>query len=133
MQKKSTTSKENLSELEKLVKKIIRKSLKDNTLDYTVQFTISSLEPGKTKYAALITSPSRGVQPITFVFDKYEDLKNSLTEAVTGIDRDKIELVFHQDRINSYENKILQHKERIVMIEAGEVEVDEDDIAMEEV
>lgn len=118
-----------LRELEKLVKKIIRKSLKDNTLDYTCQFSVSSLEPEKVKYAVLISSPAKGVQPITFVFDKFEDLKNALVEAQTSIDKNKVELAFHQDRINSYESKIQQHKARITIIESGE---DEDEMEMEE-
>lgn len=122
-----------MQNLEKLVKKVIRKSLKDNTLDYTVQFTVSNLEPTKVKYAAMISSPSQGVQPITFIFDKYEDLENALVESETEIDRDKIELTFHQSRINTYESKILQHKERMVIIEAGEKDEDEDIIPMEEV
>ena len=119
-----------LQELEKLVKKVIRKSLKDNTLDYTVQFTISNLEPGHVKYAAQISSPAKGVQPITFVFDSFNDLKNSLAEAETEIDRKKVELIFHQSRINTYESKIQQHKERVVRIEAGE---DDEEIEMEKV
>lgn len=127
----SNTTREQLVELEKLVKKVIRKSLKDNTLDYTVQMSISSLEPSKVKYAALISSPAKGVQPITFVFDKFEDLKSALIMAETEINRDKVEIAFHQDRITSYENKIQQHKERIVMIESGEKE--NEDIEMEEV
>lgn len=128
----SNTTRDQLVELEKLVKKIIRKSLKDNTLDYTVQVSISSLEPAKVKYAALISSPAKGVQPITFVFDKFEDLKNTLVAAETEINRDQVEIAFHQDRITSYENKIQQHKERIVIIESGEKDED-DDIEMEEV
>lgn len=129
MLKQSNNEKEMLRELEKLVKKIIRKSLKDNTLDYTCQFSVSSLEPEKVKYAVLISSPAKGVQPITFVFDKFEDLKNALVEAQTSIDKNKVELAFHQDRINSYESKIQQHKARITIIESGE---DEDEIEMEE-
>lgn len=130
MPKETNTEKDNLRELEKLLKKIIRNSLKDNTLDYTVQYTISNLEPGKVKYAAMISSPAKGVQPITFVFDSFKDLKNSLVEAEKEIDKKKVELTFHQSRINSYKNKIEQHEERIVQIEKGE---EDDDIEMEEV
>lgn len=131
MPKPNNNIKESLLELEKLVKKIIRKSLKDNTLDYTVQFSISKLEPGVVKYAAMITSPAQGVQPITFVFDRLTDLESALIEAEKELNRDAIEIVFHQSRINSYKNKILAHEERIVQIENGETE--EDDIEMEEV
>lgn len=121
-----------LQELEKLVKKVIRKSLKDNTLDYTVQFTLSNIEPGKVKYAAMISAPARGVQPITYVFHSFNDLKAALIESETEINKDKVEVAFHESRINSYESKIQQHKERIVQIEAGETEED-DGIEMEQV
>lgn len=123
--------KEQLSELEKLVKKVIRKAIKNNTLDYTVQFTMSSSEPGKVKYAAQISSPANGVQPITFIFEKFEDLKNALIASETEIDTEKIELTFHQSRINTYKNKIEAHEARIKQIESGETE--DDDIEMEAV
>lgn len=127
MPKVDNNEKEKLQKLEKLVKKVIRKSLKNNTLDYTVQFTVSNLEPGKVKYATMISSPSQGVQPITFVFDSYEALEACLKESETEIDLKKVEMTFHESRINTYESKIMQHKERLVMLENGEVEEDEDD------
>lgn len=130
MPERNNNEKEMLQELEKLAKRVIRKSLKDNTLDYTVQFSVSSLEPGKVKYAAQISSPAKGVQPITFIFDNFNDLKNSLQGAITDMDKKQVELAFHQSRVNSYEAKIQQHKERMVQIESGE---EEDNIPMEEV
>lgn len=130
----STTTKENLQELEKLVKKIIRKGLKDNTLDYTVQYSISSLDPSKIKYSAMISSPSRGVQPITFVHDSYNELKSVLEASITDLNRENIELTFHQDRVNMYTNKIEAHNARIKQIESGEAVIEEDDgIEMEQV
>lgn len=134
MSKETTNSNENLHELEKLVKKILRKSLKDRTLDYTCQFTISSMEPGKVKYATQISSPTNGVQPITYIFDTFNDLRNALIASEKEINKEAIEIVFHQSRINTYENKIQAHKARIVQIEAGEVEEeDEDAVELEEV
>ena len=134
MPKQNNSVKESLLELEKLVRKVIRKSLKDNLLDYTCQFTVSSLEPSKVKYATQISSPANGVQPITFIFDSFADLKNSLMEAETEIDGEKVELIFHQSRINTYKNKIESHEARMKAIEAGEVEEDEEDnIEMESV
>lgn len=130
-------NKENLHELEKIVKKIIRKSLKDNTLDYTVQYTISSLEPGKIKYAAQISSPAKGVEPVTYIYDNYKDLENSLVESVEGLDKRKVEMAFHQSRINTYMNKANAHKERLTQMEEGkDLPKDEDEdvaIPMEEV
>lgn len=116
--------------LEKLVKRILRKSLKDNTLDYTVQITTSSLEPSKIKYAAQISSPTKGVQPITFIFDNYNDLEASLKEAEKEINKKVVELTFHESRINSYKSKIEQHEARIKELNDPEHEED-DDIEME--
>lgn len=133
MPKETKTASAELRELEKLVKKIIRKSLKDNTLDYTVQATISNLEPGEIKYAAMISSPAKGVQPITFVFDTFEQLKAALVESETAIDKQKVEVTFHQSRINSYKNRIEAHEARIKQIESGEADEDEEAIELEEV
>ena len=133
MQKQGNSAKEQLRELEKLAKKVIRKSLKDNTLDYTVQMTISSFEPGKVKYATQISSPAKGVQPITFIFDDFNTLKASLEEAEKEIDKVKVELTFHQSRINTYKTKIEAHEQRIKAIENGDIEPEDEDIPMEEV
>ncbi len=131
MSKETKDVNANLRELEKLVKKIIRKSLKDNTLDYTVQVSVSSLEPGKVKYAAQISSPATGVQPISYIHDNFKDLENALIESEKQIDELKIERTFHTSRINTYKTKIESHEARIVQIDKGET--DEDEIAMEEV
>jgi poly-D-alanine transfer protein DltD len=127
-----------LLKLEKLAKKLIRKSLKNNTLDYTVQLTVSSLEPSKIKYAAQISSPEKGVQPITFVFDNYKTLEASLEEAIKELNPIKVEEAFHENRINTYKNKIQQHEARLTIIRDPEFtgdEVDEDGtvIPMEQV
>lgn len=132
MPNQNNSEKEKLLKLEKLTNKVVKKSLKDRTLDYTVQFSVSSLEPGKVKYAAMITSPARGVQPIVFSFDKFEDLKASLEEAATSLDKSKVELTFHQSRINTYKTKIQAHEQRMAQIESGEDE-DDEEIEMEEV
>ena len=132
MSKEVKTAKEQLRVLEKTVKKIIRKSLKNNTLDYTVQISISNLEPDQVKYAAQISSPAKGVQPITYSFNTFGDLQNALEASVQEINREQVELVFHQNMLTSLENRIRAHKERIKQIEDGEFEVDEE-IELEEV
>lgn len=124
---------EQLQKLEKLVKRVIRKSLKDNTLDYTVQFSVSSLEPGKVQYAAMITSPAKGVDQITFVYDSYELLEAALKESENEFSRQKVEIAFHKNRINSYENRIDQTKDRIKQLEDPNYKPEDDDIEMEEV
>lgn len=134
MSKEKNTYAESLQELEKLTKAIIRKSLKDNTLNYTVQITRSSLEPGKTKYAVHIDSPRLGVQPITFVYDNYEVLRQVLEQSVETINKRSIEIAFHEDRINMYKNRLQAHEGRKVILEAGEGDLEEDDgIEMEAV
>ena len=124
-----------LLKLEKLVGRVIRKSLKDNTLDYTVQITMSSLEPGKLQYAAMITSPANGVKPITFVFDSYELLEASLKEAEKELNPRKVEIAFHENRIHSLRQKADAHEERKTQLEDPNFkdEEDDEDIEMEEV
>ena len=125
---------EKLLKLEKLVKRVIRKSLKDNTLDYQIQFSVGNLEePGKVKYAAMISSPAKGVQPITFMFDNYKALEDSLTEALTGINKKDVELTFHESRINSYEARIAQHKLRMEKLNDPDYNEKDDEIEMEQV
>lgn len=119
-------------ELEKNAKKILRKSLKDNTLDYTIQFTVSSMEPGVVKYACQISSPSRGVEPITFIFDSYKDLEASLKEAQKEISKKDVELKFHESRVNTYKNKIKQHEARMETLNDPDYDEQEDNIPMEE-
>lgn len=91
------------------------------------------MHPGKVQYATQISSPATGVQPITFIFDTFEDLKNSLKEAETAINTEQVELTFHKARIQTYESKIDQHKARVVQIEAGEKDEEAEAIPMEEV
>lgn len=134
MANKDTGVKDQLLALEKLVKKVIRKSLKDNTLDYTIQFSVSNLEePGKVKYAAMISSPAKGVQPITFMFDNLKDLEASLKEAEKSIDKKAVEITFHQARINSYKNQIAQHEARVEKLNSDDYDEAEEEIAMEQV
>ncbi len=120
--------------LEKLVKRIIRKSLKNNTLDYTVQFSVSNVDtPGKVKYAAMISSPATGVQPITFMADSYQELEETLKGAVDGINKKDVELTFHQSRINAYNARIKQHEERMAKLNDPDYDETEEEIEMEQV
>lgn len=134
MPKAPNSVREQLLLLEKLVKKIIRKSLKDNTLDYQIQFSLGNLgEPGKVKYDVMISSPAKGVSPITFSYTNYDDLVTALEAAIVGINRKEVELTFHQSRINSYESRIAQHKARMEKLNDPDYDESEEDIAMEEV
>lgn len=107
----------NILAAEKIIKKIIRNVFKDSTLDYTVQISVSSLEVGKVKYSALITSPSRHVQEIPFRFDSFEELKAALETALKDFKYEDIEKAEVQSRINVYEAKAKQLKEYLEEIE----------------
>lgn len=134
MPKAHNSVREQLLTLEKHVKKILRKSLKDNTLDYTIQFSVSNVDaPGKVKYAAMISSPARGVQPITFMAESYEELEAVLKAGEKGINRKEVELTFHQSRINSYESRIAQHKDRMAKLNDPDYDESDVEIEMEEV
>lgn len=102
---------------EKIIKKIIRNVFKDSTLDYMVQISVSSLEAGKVKYSALITSPSRHVQEIPFRFDSFKELKAALETALKDFKYEDIEKAEVQSRINVYESKVQQLKEYLEEIE----------------
>lgn len=132
MPQQNNSATEQLLKLEKLVKRIIRKSLKNNTLDYTVQYSVSSLEPEKVKYSAMISSPNKEVQPILFSFDQYSILEAALKEAEKSYNPTSVEIAFHDSRINSYKAKIEQHETRKQQLEDPEYD-SENDIPMEEV
>lgn len=133
MQKPNNTARQQLLELEKLTKKVIRKSLKNNTLDYTVQITISSLDPGKLQYAAHISSPASGVSQITFVYDTFDLLLTALQEAEKKFNPEKVEIAFHQNRMNVYKSKISQHEQRVKVLESPDYDPSDEEVPMEEV
>lgn len=121
---------ENILELERLLKRVLRKSFKDNTLDYTVQYSVSSLQPGKIKYAFMINGMKKEIQPITLSFDSFEECKAVLEGLLTEVNTAKLEEMFHIGRINVYKHAITSHEERLKQMEEG----DEDDgIVMERV
>lgn len=133
MPQPNNSAREQLLKLEKLTQKVIRKSLKNNTLDYTVQITVSSLDPGKLQYAAHISSPASGVNQITFVYDSFDLLLAALQEAEKEFNPTKVEIAFHENRMNVYQSKINQHKERVKTLEDPEYDPEIDAIPMEEV
>ena len=102
---------------EKIIKKIIRNVFRNSQLDYTVQVSTSSIEPGKVKYSALITSPSRHVQEIPFRFNSFNELKAALETALKEFKYEDIEKAEVQSRIAVYENKAQQLKDYLAAIE----------------
>jgi hypothetical protein len=129
MSKANSSAREQLLKLEKLVNKVIRKSLKNNTLDYTCQITVSSLEPKKIKYAIHISSPAPGVQPVTMVYDNFDLLVAALEEAEKEFNPQKVEIAFHNNRMNSYKNKIKQHEQRVKVLEDPNYDPETDSVA----
>ena len=77
----------------------------------------SSIEPGKVKYSALITSPSRHVQEIPFRFNSFNELKAALETALKEFKYEDIEKAEVQSRITVYENKAQQLKDYLAAIE----------------
>lgn len=120
-----------LLKLEKLAKKIIRKSLKNNTLDYTVQFSVSSLEPNKVKYSAMISSPNKEVQPILFSFDSLALLEGALETAAKNYNQRAIEIAWNESRMNTHAAKAEAHKKRKEQLEDPNFD-DDEDIVLEE-
>lgn len=102
---------------EKIIKKIIRNIFKDSTLDYTVQVSTSSIEPGKLKYSALISSPSRNVQEIPYRFDSFKELIAALEASLKSFKYEDIEKAEVQSRINVYKNKATQLEDYLKQIE----------------
>ena len=102
---------------EKIIKKIIKNVFRNSQLDYTVQVSTSSVEPGKVKYSALITSPSRHVQEIPFRFNSFDELKAALETALKEFKYEDIEKAEVQSRITVYENKAQQLKDYLDAIE----------------
>ena len=81
----------------------------------------------------MISSPAKGVQPITFMFDNFNDLETSLKAAEKGINRKEVELTFHQSRINSYKSRIAQHEDRMVKLNDPDYDESEEESEMEQV
>lgn len=98
------------------VNKIV-KNLNRNDLDWTVQFSISSTEPNKVKYCAMIESPANGLQPITWVCDTYDDLLSQLKVSAKGLDTEAVERAWHEGEIARAEALINYHKEALGLSE----------------
>jgi hypothetical protein len=94
-----------LLKAEKTIKKIIRKVFKNSLIDYSVQVTVSSLEPNKIKYGVFISSPSRHVQDVTFMFDSFEELDKTLQECLKEWNYAEIQKTDLQSRANSFRSR----------------------------
>lgn len=124
---------DDLLKLEKAVKKLIWKALKDRTLDYTVQFSVSSLEPGKVKYAFMVNGTKQEVRIEPQVFNDFASALKVAEEMTNELNPVLMEKTFHQSRINTYKNAIEQHEARMNYLDNPPAESEDDDIVMEEV
>ena len=66
----------------------------------------------------------------------FNTIKEALELAITELDEDKVEVAFHENRINMYKNKINQHEERVKVLndpERSEEDKELEKIPMEQV
>lgn len=103
---------EKLKEARKLVNKIA-KNLGRNDLDWTVQLSINSTRPERINYCAQIEAPANGLQPITWVYDSWEELLENLKIAVKGLDQDAVEKAWHTSEIERAKALIRYHEEAL--------------------
>lgn len=94
--------------LNKIVKNIGR-----NDLDWTVQISINSTRPDRINYAAQIEAPANGLQPVTWVYDSWEELEKNLKLAEKGLDQDAVERAWHESEIQRAEALVKYHKEAL--------------------
>lgn len=103
---------EKLKKARKLVNKIV-KNLGRNDLDWTVQLSINSTRPERINYCAQIEAPANGLQPITWVYDSYEELIENLKLGVKGLDPEAVERAWHTAEIQRAEALIRYHEEAL--------------------
>lgn len=94
------------------INKIV-KNLNRNDLDWTAQVSISSTEPDKVKYCAMIEAPANGLQPITWVCNSYDELIEKLKISEKGLDQDAVMKAWHEGEIARAEALIKYHKEAL--------------------
>lgn len=103
---------ENLKKARKLINKIV-KNLGRNDLDWTVQLSINSTRPERINYCAQIEAPANGLQPITWVYDKWEDLERNLELGTKVLDQDAVERAWHTSEIERAKALIKYHEDAL--------------------
>lgn len=101
---------------ERSLRRIIRK-LGNGTLDYTLQVSVDSTKPGLVSYAAMITAPAPGIQPITWIRNTGEELLHSLKLSEKTLDKDEVEKAYHRFQIAACKRTIEEHERKIQEIE----------------
>lgn len=119
---------ETKKDLQKMERAIVRLRNKQNRsdLDYTVQISISSVDPGIVRFAAQLTAPAQGLQPVTFIGDSAVEITEQIKEYTKTFDDKKIEKAYHAAQIKACNRTIKFHEERIDAID-NPTEEDVDD------
>lgn len=114
------------TELKKIEKALLklRNKIKRADLDYTVQISINSTDPGTVTYAAQLTSPARGLAPVTFIKSSAEELIADIKAATKELNYDEIEKAYHEAQIEACKRTIEGHEERIKAIAEGDTVVE---------
>lgn len=113
------TPAEELKKIEKATVRL-RNKIKRADLDYTVQISIASTDPTVLRYAAQLTSPAKGLAPITFISLSVDDLVKKIKEATKHLNYDEVEIAYHKEQIEACKRTITGHEEAIEAIKNPE-------------
>lgn len=120
MADKTTTD---LRNIEKAMVKL-RNKMKRIDLDYTVQTSVSSVDPTIVRYAAQLTAPANGLQPLTFIADSADELIEKIKRTVKKIDHKAVEKAYHAAQIEACNRTIKFHEERLADLDKPDEELE---------
>ena len=106
----------NLHDAERAMNRLRNKFNKVDS-DYVVQISISSVDPSTVKYAASLTAPANGLQPVAFIADSAQDLVKQIKTFTKNVDYKMIEIAYHKAQIDSCYRTIKGHEDRIKELE----------------
>ena len=106
----------NLHDAERAMNRLRNKFNKVDS-DYVVQISISSVDPSTVKYAASLTAPANGLQPVAFIADSAQDLVKQIKAFTKNVDYKMIEIAYHKAQIESCYRTIQGHEDRIKELE----------------
>lgn len=115
----------NLHDAERAMNRLRNKFNKVDS-DYVVQISISSVDPSTVKYAASLTAPANGLQPVAFIADSAQDLVKQIKAFTKSVDYKMVELAYHKAQIESCYRTIRGHEDRIKELEEEKEETDGD-------
>ena len=123
----------NLHDAERAMNRLRNKFNKVDS-DYVVQISISSVDPGTVKYAASLTAPANGLQPVAFIADTAQDLVKQIKAFTKNVDYKMIEIAYHKAQIEACHRTIQGHEDRIKELEEEKEETngDTEEVSSEE-